>query len=365
MTGKRPYWPALDGLRGLAVLLVVLSHIGLVSEKANAGYDGVVIFFVLSGFLITSVLRTSALEGRGHLLAFYATRAVRLWPALLLLTVVVSAIWLVQGGSPAAIGIQALLAMSYLENFFHGQHPGIVLSHTWSLCVEEQFYLLWPFVLPFVLRLQTRGRAAVIAAGILASGFIHAVLVLAGAGNQAYASLPSNAFALLAGCALAVLPLPGLARWWWTAAGVAGLALSLFVVPSLPMGDYLSPLTVVGSAALLVVSLRSGDALFGSRPFRYLGRVSYSWYLWHWPLMWFTGTLGHPVAGSLVALGSLGVAAASTHRLEEPLRRAWRRRLAAGREARLAGSGVAAPRLTRSSGRGMRLSGWRSRRGRP
>jgi peptidoglycan/LPS O-acetylase OafA/YrhL len=330
------YWPALDGLRGLAVLLVVLSHVGLLGEQANAGYAGVVIFFVLSGFLITTLLRTSVLEGRGHLLAFYATRAVRLWPALLLLIVVVSAVWLAQGRAPGAMGTQAALAAFYLENFFHGRHPGLVLAHTWSLSVEEQFYLLWPFVLPAVLRLGTRMRALVIIGGVAASALIHAALVLLGAGNQAYASLPSNAFALLAGCGLALLPLPSLARWWWTAVGVGGLAVSLFALPGLPMGDYLAPFGVVAGAALLVVRLRSGDALFGSRPARYLGRVSYAWYLWHWPLLLFTATMGHPLAGSAVALGSLGVAAASTHLLEEPVRRAFRRRLAARRAARTA-----------------------------
>ena len=315
---KRSYWPAIDGLRGIAVLLVVVSHTGLISDETNAGYAGVLVFFVLSGFLITTLLWQSATEGRGHLLTFYATRAVRLWPALLLLTVVVSIIWLALGRSASSIGQQAFYADLYLENLVHGRHDGQVLAHTWSLSVEEQFYLLWPFVLPAVLRLSTRGRGLALGSAVVASCIAHAALVLIGAGNQAYASLPANAYALLVGCGLALLPVPQLAGRWSVAAGTAALALSLFVVPGLPMGDYLAPLAVVGSAALLVLALRAGDPVFGSRPARYLGRVSYSWYLWHWSLMDLSNTLGHPVAGSLVAVASLGVAAASTHLVEEP-----------------------------------------------
>lgn len=340
VTEKTAYWPALDGLRGLAVLLVVADHTGLVGEWANAGYAGVIVFFVLSGFLITHLRIHSTVQGRGRLLEFYASRMVRLWPALLVLSAVVSVIWLAQGRSASSMGIQVLLADFYLEDFFHGRHTGEVLAHTWSLSVEEQFYLLWPFALPFVLRLSHRGRTIALGAAIVASGLIHVGLVLVGAGNQAYASLPANAYALLAGCALALLPLPALRHWAWPVAGLVALAAALFVFPVLPLGDYLAPVGVVGAACVLVVALRWGNVVFASRPARYLGRISYSLYLWHWPLLFLTGTLGQPVAGGLVALGSLLVAAASTHGLEEPLRRAWRRR----RAARAAGSAaVGAP----------------------
>lgn len=341
------YWPALDGLRGLAVLLVVVSHVGLLPEWSNAGYDGVVVFFVLSGFLITTLLTTSALEGRGHLPQFYATRAVRLWPALLLTTLVVSVVWLASTDLPPRWGSRRCWP-SRTWRTFPRPSPGCRASA--HLVPVGGRAVLPAVALRTALRApagvgcgaRTWTRAVLLGLGIVASGVVHAALVLAGAANQAYASLPSNALALLAGCAIALLPLPRRVGPWSTETGVLGLVLALSVVPRLTAGDYLSPLLVVASACLMVVGLRQGAVGFRSAPARYLGRVSYSWYLWHWPLLWFSGTLGKPLSGSVVALCALGVAAVSTHLLEEPLRRAWRRRLAA-RIARGATTGDAYP----------------------
>jgi peptidoglycan/LPS O-acetylase OafA/YrhL len=300
----------------------------------------VTVFFVLSGFLITNLLLTSTVEGRAHLPEFYATRAVRLLPALLLLLVGAGSLWLLQGRSASSLTEQSLLAVLYLEDFFHGRHDGDLFVHTWSLSVEEQFYLLWPFALPILLRAGVRGRLAVLSAAILGSLLLRLAMVLLGAGNQAFASLPSNGYALLLGCALALLPVPALRSYWWAMAGTAVLLWGFFGAPGLPFGGRLAPVVVATAAGLLVLSLLGGHPLYGWRPLRYLGRVSYAWYLWHWPLLLLTGTLNDPPRGVLVALLALGVAVASTHLVEEPLRRAWRRRL---RRRKAAVAGAADP----------------------
>ncbi len=315
-----PYWPALDGLRGVAMLIVIVAHAGFIPR--GSGGIGVTVFFVLSGFLITQVLLRRE-HGLGH---FYANRAVRLVPALVLMVVVVGVLWLVQGRAAGTYAEYAFASLLYVENFFPVSHALEVLNHCWSLAVEEQFYLLWPLVLPFFIRRSVQSRfwwgcmfVAVLAALRLA---VH----VAGFPLLSYVSLPTNAYALLMGCLLALAPWPPAWRRTSLAGGLLLLVFALAAVPFAPGQVISGALIGAGAATLLVHGAVQGSALLSWLPLRFAGRISYAWYLWHWPLLWLSGTTFDGV-GALPMIGvSFVVAVASTVWLEEPLRAAWRRR---------------------------------------
>ena len=155
MTGVSGQWrlghrPALDGLRGLAVALVLLDHSAVLPDPVGA--FGVTVFFVLSGFLITRVIVEAREAGTWSYRRFLGNRAARLLPALVVVVVVTTAVTREYG--------QALAALLYVQDFAHFWYDGGLLDHTWSLAVEEQFYLLWPFLLPAVARMRPRGRRA-------------------------------------------------------------------------------------------------------------------------------------------------------------------------------------------------------------
>lgn len=261
MTGRRP---ELDGLRGVAILLVVFAHAaagvyptnrGLAPElESLGGVAGVQLFFVLSGFLITGVL----LRG-GGLVSFYRRRWNRLYPTLLVVTLV-AVLW-----SGDAIG--ALRAMTYTENLSILPQGDGVLGHSWSLAVEEQFYLAWPLVL-----LVARRHAATIA--VVGIGATWALQHLADWSDHAvYVGLRWDA--VLAGSLLALVPWKGSPRTF--ALGAAVLAAYTLGLVELGRSDYMV-LTVASVA--MVASAGSVRAL-GAGWIGHVGRISYPLYLWH------------------------------------------------------------------------------------
>jgi len=303
--------PALDGLRGLAVLIVLADHSGYLDEPA--GGMGVTVFFVLSGFLITRVIVEARDDGSWSMPGFVANRFVRLFPALLLMVTVVSVVLATRGFTLEQIAGRAVPALTYVENI---DPPGLrVFSQTWSLGVEEQFYLLWPLVLPWVLN-RARPRL---------------VLVLAIAGSAAamvvsyHDWLPMHAYALLSGCLLALVG-PPRARWWLVPAGAVGLAAAILVAPGFDRIYVYGPMLATPAAVLLVAGAAGGNRLLGLSGPRFLGRISYAVYLWHLPLLVLTGTV-YARGAALVPLAvAVLVGTASTFLVEEPLRRAWRHR---------------------------------------
>jgi peptidoglycan/LPS O-acetylase OafA/YrhL len=314
---RLPRWrlghrPALDGLRGVAVLIVVADHAGFLREPA--GSIGVTVFFVLSGFLITRVIVEARDDRTWSMKGFLANRFVRLFPALVVMLTVVSAIFLARGYPLGQLLIRTVPGLTYVQNMVPLVHYEIV-GQTWSLGVEEQFYLLWPLVLPWVI---ARSRPRVILV----------VAMLASAASMIALPrdwLPMHAYALLAGCALALAG-PVTRRWWLVPLGAVGLIASIAVAPDFSQIFVYGPMIAVPSAVLLVAGAAGGDRVLALPPLRFVGRISYAVYLWHVPLI----KLAHATHTGEPALRpvaiSFVVATASTLLLEEPLRRGWKRR---------------------------------------
>lgn len=339
------YRPELDGLRALAVLAVMASHSMI--GNASGGWMGVDIFFVLSGYLITTLLVTERDSvGRVSLPRFYARRALRLYPALLVL--IVGGLpfyrWLGDGGTLSGYGIAALNAGTYVSDLtlgLHGSGPG-QLGHTWSLSIEEQFYLLWP---PLLIWLLARGRDPLrrAAVGVLVSW----TLLVAGSDGGTFEGLPKvyvlpwDRFGeLLAGCCVALVllrrPVPAwLGRQWvgWSLAGTAALLLLAGSRAHLrPNIGWEAPAIALVTAAML---LHLHDAARGItvalrwRPLEYIGRRSYGLYLYHVPIFAVIqprvhfGKLGNL---ALVSAISFVVAIASYRFVEQPFLRLKHRR---------------------------------------
>ena len=385
----------LDGIRALSVLAIIAFHTGL--NSVPGGFYGVDSFFVLSGFLITSLLvREWSGSGTIRLRRFWAGRARRLLPALFLLIAVIGIVLAVVPtvlATPNILG-DALSTMFYVSNWY-SIHGGVTyfslstqpspLLHTWSLAIEEQFYLVWPLVVLGVLKLGTTRRSrrpgrrverravdvlgggqlllvgpppvhddpawtrrrrlhilfAVACLGSLASAVLMAFLAPNGYTTRAYYGTDSRAQALLVGAAIAIgltLWRDGSARRWFTRlasllalAGVAGTA-ALWATTAQTM-------TFAFSGGFMVASLAAGAIVLGCAvaprslvvrllelpPLPQWGRISYGVYLWYWPvLLVMTGQRLHwgVYPLFLARVGvTVAIAALSYDLVEMPIRR--------------------------------------------
>jgi peptidoglycan/LPS O-acetylase OafA/YrhL len=327
---------------------------------------GVDVFFVLSGFLITGLLvREMHRTGTVSLTAFYARRARRLLPAAalcLIVTVLVSAIvmppLLVPG--VAADGIATALYASNIRfaiqatDYLQAEGPPSPLLHYWSLGVEEQFYLFWPALL----LLLTRGagdlarRVALIAALVGIGSFVLSLWLTTANQPWAFFSLPTRAWELGIGALLAV-SVTRLTRLPWqvsVAAGWIGLAMvalsTVVIQPTTPFPGIAALLPTVGSALVILGGIsrpRMGaESVLGVRPLRFLGKISYSLYLWHWPIIvlpayWLGTELPLRVTIGL-AIVAIPVAWASQRWVEDPIRHGWFVGLVPRRNLALAGT---------------------------
>jgi peptidoglycan/LPS O-acetylase OafA/YrhL len=319
----------LDGLRGIAVLLVILMHTGLLAN----GYIGVDVFFGLSGFLITTLLYEEW-EGTGKLSfkAFYERRARRLLPALLLVVGAFALVYMVfnpfQGWS---LGHRVATTLLFINNWVAGlghQNDLGVLNPTWSLAQEEQFYLLWPLVLWGMLRLRMRPMAVlavlVLAIVVLFEAVPHVEHALPAYSD--YYSPLDRAAELFLGCAAAVLwryrLIPRALGWQLTGwLLVGGFAFILSDVDLPTRWTYLGAVLVAVPLMLSLLSSRGVLArLIASPPLRYLGRISYGLYLCN---LLINNLVMHYLPGrsvyfyTVVVLGgSIAAAAASWHLVE-------------------------------------------------
>ncbi len=339
--------PALDGVRALAVLAVMLFHANV--SWARGGYLGVDTFFVLSGFLITRLLlEEHTRTGRLDLPAFWARRMRRLLPALLLLIGAITIAFVVRGGESATIRSDVASTVAYFANwrrifagsaYFKQVGAPSPFDHTWSLAIEEQFYLVWPVLMIGLLAFRAR-RAAVAtfaAVGAVASAVVMTLVVHAGADpSRAYFGTDTRAQSILIGVALAAVLRRGVReRRIFTAVaftGLAGTAVAWTTLASSSSFLYHGGFATAGIAAAAViagVSARPRGVVaraLGVAPLQALGRISYGVYLWHWPLQLaithkLTGLTG-PALIIVRMIATIGVAAASFVFVEEPIRRA-------------------------------------------
>jgi peptidoglycan/LPS O-acetylase OafA/YrhL len=347
---------ALDGLRLVAVAVVLAFHYQL--PFAHGGFLGVDVFFVLSGYLITSILLSQVDQGRVRIAEFWTRRARRLVPALL---PVVGAL-LVWGAVFAPSVLRDRLrgdiasTLFYFANwhfiststYFASDGTVSPLEHMWSLGVEEQFYLVWPVLLALVAFVFARPGHRRVVVGVLAgAGLALSAWRLgslwAGGSDRAYLGTDSRIFEPLAGALLAVVLTSsrvraGLSRVHWplAVAGAAGLAWGLATLggPSGATSTYAygGAVVVAASTAALIaaVSMRTSVATraLAAAPVAYLGRLSYGIYLWHWPLWVWTGRqgwwdltgLGAGLRALVLTAATVGLAAASYRFVESPIR---------------------------------------------
>lgn len=352
--------PDIEGLRAVAVIAVVLFHAGM--PGVSGGFVGVDVFFVISGFLITSMLwREAGSTGSISLRRFWGARARRLLPASATvgaITVAASAL-LLSPVQAKTVSVDAITSALYVSNYwfaatginYFGKDSLLVPSpfqHYWSLSVEEQFYLVWPVTIVVVTwlirRRRRRSRTAencpsvrpylMVLAFVAAVSFALALVITYVMPPMAYFSLPTRSWQLATGGLVALTAV----RWRRlppsvaVAAGWTGLAMVLVACTRLS-----SSTVYPGTAALLPTlgvalvigagcagSARGAGRVLGLAPMRAIGRVSYSWYLWHWPVLVLTPALvGHrlgPTATATAVAVSAVLAVLTLRYVENPLR---------------------------------------------
>jgi peptidoglycan/LPS O-acetylase OafA/YrhL len=359
----RRYLPQLDGIRAVAISAVVAYHLGYLP----GGWIGVDIFFVLSGYLITGLL-LEVDRPPGKLANFWGRRAKRLLPAVLLLLVALS-VYAWAGGRgivPAQLRSPGLTTLFYVANwqqivaghdYFARYQEVSSLQPTWSLAIEEQYYLLWPLLIVAITtanRIRKHGdpaRVLFIATLVLAvaSAVWMGVAAHVLGPNRAYLGTDTRAWELLIGGAAAMIwPLGGASsaerqRLWsvLSVLGVIGVVLGVALAGGPPWWIWNGGLVAIASCALLIVvgAVRVPRGLVGRAlalpPLRWLGVISYSLYLWHWPVIALmthdtTGFSGAQLLTARLA-AMVALSCASFYFVERPLRRAdWgalRRRL--------------------------------------
>jgi peptidoglycan/LPS O-acetylase OafA/YrhL len=323
------------------------------ASELSGGFLGVDVFFVLSGFLITDLLATQ--YARLDLKDFWSRRARRLFPALaLMLIVVTAAATVIEPGQGASLRLALLAAVTYTSNWYQILHHvsyfaalGLFtapppLDHLWSLAIEEQFYLIWPLLL-WLLIFRLNGRRARITATLILAALSALAMALEyspGDPSLVYYGTDTHASALLIGAALAlafplatVASLPAAQVKRLDAAGVVGLVLLAWAAGHFSGNDravypFGLILAAVGAAGLVAAAAGTGviAAMTGLPPLRWVGIRSYGIYLWHWPVIALAGAITGPGPTSpwlwlIEAAVTIGLACVSWRFVEAPIMR--------------------------------------------
>lgn len=332
-----PHLPALDGLRAVAVFLVIFYHFGF---DRVPGAHGVMIFFVLSGFLITwLLLKEDERDGDISLRGFYRRRILRIFPAFYAYWILLVALLLVTGRN--LLWPHAWSSFFYVSNYYIALNgdPGNGFSHTWSLAIEEQFYLLWPFI--FLLWRRSYTKMVLFLASLIGAVWIYRVVLCYGLNiNQAYiyAAFDTRLDELMVGCLLAVVLKKGMLASFWrkvTANEYLPLVTLALLICSIFVGNAyvyryrdvfgfaLEPLLI----ALLIVQLMThSSARLWSwtewRVMKFLGRISYSLYLYQQLVLHPArqATARYPVVVQLIVaiVATIIVASLSYYLIERP-----------------------------------------------
>lgn len=352
------YRPDIDGLRAIAITAVVAYHVGF--PLVTGGFVGVDIFFVLSGFLITTMLfKEAAQTGRISLQAFYARRVRRLLPAssfVLIVSIFLAYFFLIPiGDEQLKFARSAAAAALFASNiyfwkssgsYFDGPSDQIPLLHTWSLSVEEQFYLFWPILLIGVVRFANwrRIKLQTIVLLTLTAMFVISLAISlwlsVESPSAGFYLLTARIWELSAGAILGVLlqkdAIPNVAKSRWIAEVIALLGLfalaaaCFYFDATMRFPGWIALLPVVGTTALILAGALSNKTfvfnLLSVKPMVLIGKLSYSWYLWHWPLLAFLKieNLGETYLSQKIAVAGFAlVLAYLTYRyLENPVRMA-------------------------------------------
>ena len=295
------YRPDIDGLRAFAVAAVVLFHAGL--HSVRGGFVGVDIFFVISGYLITGLIVEQLRQGRFSFWDFYARRTRRIYPALFVMipVVLLAGYFILTPGEYEDLGMSAIYSSAFLANVYFWLNTGyfdqaaatMPLLHIWSIGVEEQFYLIWPLTLVLVWRFVRLGRAATLIALIVATVLL-ALLCIVWTQYDAKSAfyLPfTRLWEFTLGALVLALPEIRKARAA-DALSVAGmlamLGAALTFNDSLTYPGYYAILPCLGTAAVVAAGERSlMGRVLSLGPNVLLGKMSYSLYLWHWPIFVF------------------------------------------------------------------------------
>ncbi|MGY4396601.1 peptidoglycan/LPS O-acetylase OafA/YrhL [Sphingomonas sp. UYAg733] len=351
MSATIAYRPDIDGLRTIAVGSVVAYH--AFPALVPGGFVGVDIFFVISGFLITGILvREHERTGRINLAEFYARRVRRLLPALLavIATTLALGLWLVPpAGELQSLAQSALATLFFASNIFFTLQPSgyfaaaaetYPLLHTWTLAVEEQFYIVWPLLIPLTGWIAARaGLAGRRALWILFGAVFISSLAVSVAGTQlrptwAFYLTPFRGWEFAIGAMLSLAIRGDRPRWKHGATVISAIGLILIGLAlwtfnhDTPFPGWIALLPTLGAAALLaagaIAPANPVARLLATSPAVYIGKLSYGWYLWHWPLLAFVrgDTLGAPSTAALIAavVVSFLLSSASYHLIETPVR---------------------------------------------
>ncbi|MFA7305904.1 MAG: acyltransferase family protein [Hyphomicrobium sp.] len=302
--GNLRYRPELDGLRAIAVASVFLCHLGM--SPFSGGYVGVDVFFVLSGFLITRIIAEDLRAGRFSIASFYERRIRRIVPALVFVGAcsTVAAIAILLPNELQAYATSLLAAALSLSNVWFASMIGYFdpaaatqpLLHTWSLGVEEQFYVAFPLLLSLAYRFGQKG-VSIFVCGALAVSLTLSIALTPGDPRSAYFLIHTRAWELLLGSVVALGLVSAPAQTWQreiaSALGLLAIAAAvIFFSEKTPFPGYAALLPCVGTA--LIIWAGGGTRIargLSFPPFVFVGPISYSLYLWHWPLIVFAKLL--------------------------------------------------------------------------
>jgi peptidoglycan/LPS O-acetylase OafA/YrhL len=334
------YRPEIDGLRAIAVLGVLASHFGV--PGLQGGFIGVDIFFVISGFLITRMISTEIAQRHFSIWRFYERRARRILPALffmLFITTVAAVVFLFPTDllefSRALLGTVAFISniefWRLSQDYFGAQHDMQPLLHTWSLGVEEQFYIFFPLILLAIARLSRALKSSILIL-LFAASFIISCWNVSAHPISAFYLLPSRFWELLFGAIMSEtrfnVPSAGMAALGSvTGFGAIFYGMLLFIPEKTPFPGMAALLPCAGAALLIWASANNNSLagrLLSARPIVLIGLISYSLYLWHWPLLTYLRYIraDEPSLLDLLAVATLSfvMAIVSWRWIERPFR---------------------------------------------